>query len=123
MYPCFKNRFTICPRSRDSFYIVSYYIKWITTSWTHSTMILLFDISMVRSISLSFHPSCLWKVDHHSFNELLQLLQLTLAYSAAERVTGRVHQIWRPAVNIKKLRSFFNPFLSWAIFTTHKAAQ
>ena len=25
----------ICPRSSDPFYIV-YYIKWITTSWTHS---------------------------------------------------------------------------------------
>ena len=28
--------YTICPRSSDSFYIVSYYIKWVTTSWTHS---------------------------------------------------------------------------------------
>ena len=27
---------TICPRSSDLFYIVSYYIKWVTTSWTHS---------------------------------------------------------------------------------------
>ena len=26
----------MCPRSSDSFYIVSYYINWITTSWTHS---------------------------------------------------------------------------------------
>ena len=28
--------FTICPRSSDPFYIVSYYIKWVTTSWTYS---------------------------------------------------------------------------------------
>ena len=28
---------TICPRSSYPFYIVSYYIKWVTTSWTHST--------------------------------------------------------------------------------------
>ena len=26
----------MCPRSSDPFYIVSYYIKWVTTSWTHS---------------------------------------------------------------------------------------
>ena len=29
---------TVCPRSRDPFYIVSYYIKWVTTSWTFSTI-------------------------------------------------------------------------------------
>ena len=27
---------TVCPGSSDPFYIVSYYIKWVTTSWTHS---------------------------------------------------------------------------------------
>ena len=26
--------FTVCPRSSDPFYIVSYDIKWVTTSWT-----------------------------------------------------------------------------------------
>ena len=29
--------YTVCPRSSDSFYIVRYYIKWVTTSWGHST--------------------------------------------------------------------------------------
>ena len=29
-------RYTVCPRSSDPFYIVSYYIKWVTTSWTDS---------------------------------------------------------------------------------------
>ena len=28
---------TICPRSSDPFYVVSCYIKWATTSWTHSS--------------------------------------------------------------------------------------
>ena len=28
--------YTICPKSSDPFYIVTYYIKWVTTSWTHS---------------------------------------------------------------------------------------
>ena len=27
---------TVCPRSGYPFYIVSYYIKWVTPSWTHS---------------------------------------------------------------------------------------
>ena len=28
----------ICPRGSDPLYIVSYYIKWVTTSWTHSIL-------------------------------------------------------------------------------------
>ena len=27
---------TVCPRSSGPFYVVTYYIKWVTTSWTHS---------------------------------------------------------------------------------------
>ena len=30
----------VCPRSSDPFYIASYYIKRVTTSWTYSTMML-----------------------------------------------------------------------------------
>ena len=30
-------RYIICPRSSDPFCIVTYYIKWVTTSWTLST--------------------------------------------------------------------------------------
>ena len=29
--------YTICPGSSYPFYIVSYYIKWVTPSWTHSS--------------------------------------------------------------------------------------
>ena len=29
----------MCPGSGDPFYIVSYHIKWVTTSWTHSIYI------------------------------------------------------------------------------------
>ena len=29
--------FTVCPGSSDPFYIVTYYMKWVTTSWTFST--------------------------------------------------------------------------------------
>ena len=27
---------TVCPGSSDPFYVVIYYIKWVTTSWTYS---------------------------------------------------------------------------------------
>ena len=30
---------TVCPRSSDPFYIVTNYIKWVTTSWTCSVFI------------------------------------------------------------------------------------
>ena len=30
-----KTTITVCPGSSDPFYIVTYYIKWVTTSWTH----------------------------------------------------------------------------------------
>ena len=37
------KRDTLCPRSSDPFYIVSYCIKWVTTSWKHSTYFFLFN--------------------------------------------------------------------------------
>ena len=30
---------TLCPRTSDVFYVVTYNIKWVTTSWTHSIYI------------------------------------------------------------------------------------
>ena len=30
------KRYTVCPRSSDPFYIVTYYLIWVTTSWTGS---------------------------------------------------------------------------------------
>ena len=35
----YSMQHTICPGSSGPFYIVPYYIKWVTTSWTHSTHI------------------------------------------------------------------------------------
>ena len=32
--------YTVCPGSSEPFYTVSYYIKWVTTFWTHSTKVL-----------------------------------------------------------------------------------
>ena len=31
-----KKVFTVYPRSSDPFCVITYYIKWVTTSWTHS---------------------------------------------------------------------------------------
>ena len=31
--------FTVCPGSSDPFNIIGYYIKWVTTSWTYSIII------------------------------------------------------------------------------------
>ena len=33
----FTDNRTMCPRSSDQFYKVTYYIKWVNTSWTYST--------------------------------------------------------------------------------------
>ena len=33
---CYRYCTTVCPRSSDPFHIVTCYIKWVTTSWTHS---------------------------------------------------------------------------------------
>ena len=32
------SRTTVCPISSDPFYIVIYYIEWVTNSWTHSKL-------------------------------------------------------------------------------------
>ena len=34
------QKVTIYPRSNDPFYIVTYYMKWVTTSWTDGTIFL-----------------------------------------------------------------------------------
>ena len=30
------KKYTVCSKSSDPFYVVTYYIKWVTTSWTYS---------------------------------------------------------------------------------------
>ena len=34
--PRASTQYTVCPGSSDPFYVVTYNIKWVTTSWTHS---------------------------------------------------------------------------------------
>ena len=36
-YPRSFLDITVCPKSSDPFYVVTYYFKWVNTSWTHST--------------------------------------------------------------------------------------
>ena len=36
MYIVYTLYITVCPGSSDTFYVVTYYIKWVTTSWTYS---------------------------------------------------------------------------------------
>ena len=48
---------TVCPRSSDSFYIVNYYIKWFTTSWTYSTTFPNFKFSRLEN--QNWKDSCL----------------------------------------------------------------
>ena len=44
---------TVCPISSDPFYKISYYIKWVTTSWTHSMSFLAFVVSKTVAINIS----------------------------------------------------------------------
>ena len=44
---------TVCPGSSYPFYIVSYYIKWVTTSWAHSTNNKLWILQ--KKVKLSWH--------------------------------------------------------------------
>ena len=41
---------TVCPRSSDPFYIVSYYLKWVSTFWTYSMCLLILYVQAVVTI-------------------------------------------------------------------------
>ena len=48
---------TVCPRSSDPFYVVTYYIKWVTTSWTHSICVVICICLRLTSSKLQ----CRWR--------------------------------------------------------------
>ena len=53
---------TVCPRSSYTFYIVSYYIKWVTTSWTYSIYNIYYIyifLSGANACSVSYHLTVL----------------------------------------------------------------
>ena len=39
---------TVCPRNNDQFFVVTYYITWVTTSWTYITKIRFYPLMMFR---------------------------------------------------------------------------
>ena len=49
----------VCPGSSGPFYIVTYYIKWVTTSWTHSssTSIIGNNFMKVKKFGLKYSDS------------------------------------------------------------------
>ena len=49
-------RYTVCPGSSDPFYIVSYYIQWVTTAWTHSILHLDFPFLLNSIQTTIIHP-------------------------------------------------------------------
>ena len=49
---------TVCPRSGDPFYVVTYYIKWVTTSWTDGTIALLQIILKLDILYAFIYAKC-----------------------------------------------------------------
>ena len=45
---------TVCPGSSGPFYIVTYNIKWVTTSWTYCTFYIIFVDNLRLKINFSF---------------------------------------------------------------------
>ena len=53
--PASGSGYTICPRNSDPFYIVSCYIKWVTTSWAYSRIqVIVGDITKMLKVSYIF---------------------------------------------------------------------
>ena len=52
----FKEACTVCPGSSDPFYIVTYYIKWVTTSWTMDIRIVIFSSTFYKVYDLILSP-------------------------------------------------------------------
>ena len=45
---------TVCPRSNDKSYIVTYYIKWVTTFWTYSIILAEITIKVEEEVQVYF---------------------------------------------------------------------
>ena len=60
---------TICPKSSDPFYIVTYYIKWVTTSWTHSMYRFSSSIVLYAGIYILQNTMVLWMADRKNMKK------------------------------------------------------
>ena len=49
-------RNTVCPRSSDPFYTITYYIKWVTTSWTYRTYAIMHSNGPIMNSVPLFDP-------------------------------------------------------------------
>ena len=74
----------MCPWRSDPFYIVTYYIKWVTTSWTYSNT----PITSYTSLLVSGKHLIDWKPHTRQFIISFLRLRSIVAHSVSTR-TGR----------------------------------
>ena len=74
---CCRN--TVCPRSSDLFYIVSYYTEWVTTSWPSS----------IRGV---FYPNT-FRANHY-YSAQLVLLSAVFTIKVVFAVYHRIKWLW-----------------------------
>ena len=58
---------TICPRSLDLIYIVTYYIKWVITSWTYSNLALI-KSAYTNTIHVNMYCKAIFKLTTSRWN-------------------------------------------------------
>ena len=94
--------YTICPRSSAPFYIVSYYIKWVTTSWTHS--IYLKQEKKVYKIDIVNFPTFLrgWVTIFFFIYMASFFVQITFMYAVFFNNAQSVHNTVYLGLQIKK---------------------
>ena len=71
----FHGVYTVCPGRSDPFCIVTYYIEWVTTSWTYSISKIIITLSHSLFLYFSFFLSI------SLFHTLSQSLSLSLSQS------------------------------------------
>ena len=78
---------TICPRSSDPSYIVTYHIKWVTTSWTHSIPMLYSLFNLTLDVfgdtkhdldKIKYYPHCPVEYSSYSGTGLFAIMILSL---------------------------------------------
>ena len=69
----------MCPRSSFPFYIVSYYIKWVTTFWTNSNMKIRQDFLDIE-YSLTISSSVYDILNKHFYAQGVILIPISYAY-------------------------------------------
>ena len=104
-----STRYTVCPRSSYQLYIVPYYIKWATTSWTYSIILRLIMHFVTQKFGtyVNFYRSILWSI--HLIN-LRERQHILIILCGQEVVT---HFIWMTTSwtdgTRKELKYFLNP--------------